>query len=427
MFFKKAIAVLAIGIASSSALAGGVPSFPQPTPQPETKLVVGYAGSGVQNQFDIKNAIKEEIKPLVDQCSSWVKVYAYLTSIGITPTPDEKDVTNYAKCSYEVLSAILLSDGFLEAGLSILKDISMNVVASALGYQFESSAYNLYTEDLLSNSPDSLEFASSATRDSIHTLASTFAPAYADFKNQQYTAYTEHNSLKLMIMRRGKDDNKEFGWKDLSTINGHKSRDKPSLAVFKNKLYLSFTGSSSNKLYITSTSDGVNWESARLINGHKSSKSPTLAVVKTDGIERLVAGFRGSSSKNLYFSGTYDGHNWNSANKVSDQSSNAPYLASHNGALFATFKGASTNNIYIIKSIDGGLTWSRATTLSSAHRSNRAPAISSHDGYLYMAYKGISSKNVYWIRSIDGLTNWSSATNKGAKTSGSLTLYTAKK
>ncbi|MCO7223016.1 hypothetical protein [Pleionea sp. CnH1-48] len=282
--------------------------------------------------------------------------------------------------------------------------------------QLNPKTYSLYLGNLQSNAGD----APLIDMYQREPMVSSTAISTVYFNGSYYAAFSEAESKKLKLARYTRGNG---SWRLLGQINSHKTSDKPSLAVFNGRLYIAFKGSSSNKIYISSTSNGTSWVPAKQIRSYQSSKSPTLAVANVGGNDRLVAAFRGSSSKKLYITGTYDGDNWSSAIKLSDQSSNAPYIAANGKYVYIAYKGASTNNIYIQRSINGGFNWEKAKKLSSAYRSNRGPAIAFHNNALHLTFKGISSNRIYRATSTDG-ANWSNATTMGSnKTSGSLTLW----
>jgi hypothetical protein len=70
-----------------------------------------------------------------------------------------------------------------------------------------------------------------------------------------------------------------------SVVINQTSPFTPSLALFKGKLYVAFitndvdsaTGVPSNRIFISSTDDGVSWSSAKFFNQH-SKCAPSLAV-----------------------------------------------------------------------------------------------------------------------------------------------------
>ena len=454
----KRISILMLSLLVSSG-SFAMSSFPanQPPEKDDHNLIVGYAGSGVKNlrSFDEK---------LVDGLTTMVKDrWDFLLScrdVLLEPVAFcDKDTGDCAYSDEELITRVtcylaatgtggdvswlpdwaneIKNNEDIKAAVDIMQNIHKYGIPILEGILSNYNVYNIYAESILNNHDDSPE----VTWDYSYKhggLESSYAhsnraPAFIDFNGQIYMAYIDEKKRIKVSTRNIEKENSV--WLSQGQVNSHKSSDKVSMAVFKGYLYMTFKGSSSNKIYVSRTKDGKNWEQAKTINNHQSAYSPTLSVVKSAGRDYLVAAFRGSSSKKLYFTRTVDGYNWDNANGIGDQSSNAPYIASHNGKLYMTFKGASTRNIYIKSSSDAGQTWSRGFKFNSSYRSDRAPAIASHKGFLYMAFKGISTNNVYWTRSSipDNSRSWNSAqvfkkndsTTKANHTSGSLTLYSS--
>lgn len=440
-------------------------SFPanQPPEKDDHNLIVGYAGSGVKNLRSFDEKIVDGLTTMVrDRWDFWLSC----RDVALEPVPFcDKDDRNCeytheeaitrVSCAAAVASAAgagsgptnvswipdwanaLINNKDIKAAVDIMQNIHTYGIPILEGILSNYNVYNIYAESILNNHDDSPEVTWNYSY-KYGGLESKYAhsnraPAFIDFNGQMYMAYIDEKKRIKISTRNIEEENS--AWLNQGQVNSHKSSDKVSMAVFKGYLYMTFKGSSSNKLYVTRTRDGKNWEQAKTINNHQSAYSPTLSVVKSGGREYLVAAFRGSSSKKLYFTRTVDGYNWDNANRISSQSSNAPYLASHKGKIYMSFKGASTRNIYIKSSNDAGLTWSRGFKFNSSYRSDRAPAIASHKGFLYMAFKGISSNNIYWTRSSspDNSRSWnpaqifkkSDSTTKANHTSGSLTLYSS--
>ncbi|MCA6060503.1 hypothetical protein HUF18_12000 [Thalassolituus sp. ST750PaO-4] len=408
------------------------------TQKPDEALTIGYAGSGVQNGTSIKEGVLGAVRDFAEPCVDAKKIICVTNPTDPICTAFSKDeLTSIsvveARGAAQCIASIWAfgSDSLAATIYSAVN--RAGIVVGVVGFlDSPSKQYDIYAESVLIRKNDKPEFFYNQTSGKSFSETSNRAPAYVDFNGRMYMAFVDPD-YKLKISSRQVGDTPQFGWNIPKQINSHKSGDKPSLAVFNNQLYVAFKGSGSNAIYISRSSDGVSWSAAKRINSHQSAYSPTLAVVKVNGADHLVAGFRGSSSKRLYFTHTVDGTNWISAVKNSEQSSNAPYLAEHNGALFAAFKGASTRDLYVMKSTDAGMSWTNAISLSNRYRSNRAPAIASHNGKLYMVFKGISTNNIYWTYSVDGLNSFTapvaylhdSVSGVSNKTSGSLTLYSS--
>jgi hypothetical protein len=81
-------------------------------------------------------------------------------------------------------------------------------------------------------------------------------------------------------------------------------------------------------------------------------------------------------------------------NKVSldDTSPFTPALASHDGRLFIAFRGDGNEQLNLMFSSDGGLTF--GGKFISGETSSEAPAIASTGGRLFIAWKGSGNDNL---------------------------------
>ncbi len=81
------------------------------------------------------------------------------------------------------------------------------------------------------------------------------------------------------------------------------------MAAFNGRLYIAFKANdSSNTLYVTSSSDGVNWTTlAKGYSGITFQGSPTMTVFNN----KLYIAFKANDSSNiLYVTSSSDGVNW---------------------------------------------------------------------------------------------------------------------
>jgi hypothetical protein len=81
-------------------------------------------------------------------------------------------------------------------------------------------------------------------------------------------------------------------------------------------------------------------------------------------------------------------------NKVilNETSNNGPALAFHNDALFLAWRGSGNDNLSVIVSDDGGVTFHGK--MISPESSDDAPALASHNGKLFLAFKGSGNDNM---------------------------------
>jgi hypothetical protein len=264
----------------------------------------------------------------------------------------------------------------------------------------------IYVEKLLSaTAPTPVTFSNNLQ------AKSAWAPSMEKFNGQYYMAFKDgYNRIYYSWSQDGRY------WANPYTVNGLMTIGTPQLQAFNGRLYLFFLRSDKAVVY-TSTADGSSWASLKS-TGAGSSKPPKLTVFKG----KMYMTYRGKSSQYLYVQSTSNGTSWSSAVQIRQKTSEAPSIAVHNGQLFIAYKGGTTERIYLIRS-SNGVSWTSSWIPSSTWKTDKGPAIESFNNKLYLAFKGTNSDKVYYSSSKNGINSWSAFVEKSySKSKGMLNL-----
>ena len=201
-------------------------------------------------------------------------------------------------------------------------------------------------------------------------------------------------------------------WSENVRIPNQKSKAAVALAVFRGVIHMVHLGDSSNTIWWSTSTDGINWTPNTPIPGQKSKATPALAVYN----DRLHMVHLGDSSNDIWWS-IYDGASWNKSDgtpgneRIPDQKSKAaPALAAYGGRLHMVHLGDSSNDIWW--SMYDGVSWKKddgatpGNTRIKGQQSKSSPAFAVFGGRLHMVHLGDSSNNIWWS-SFDGNDWWS--------------------
>ncbi|EWM14737.1 sialidase family protein [Kutzneria sp. 744] len=126
--------------------------------------------------------------------------------------------------------------------------------------------------------------------------------------------------------------------------------DGPALTVFNGQIYQAWRGATGNTINVASTFDGVHWSPTATVPGG-ASDSPALAVFNG----RLRLAWKGVPGDNrLFYSSSADGVNWTTFSPpIAGTTSGSPTLAAFDNGLYLAWKGATDNHLYFTISPDG--------------------------------------------------------------------------
>ena len=185
----------------------------------------------------------------------------------------------------------------------------------------------------------------------------------------------------------------------------------PSLKYFKNRLYAAFvtndvaiSGGSrvpSNRIFLTSTDDGVTWSAATFFNQY-SKNSPCLC--EWNG-SLYIAFIASDPSNRILVCSSADGSNWSGTTDTGQTSPQAPSLAAFNDNLYLAFVSNDSRNAILLCSMAPGGNWGGATNTNQSCRFS--PALSGFGDNLYLAFTANNDTQSLLVCSSQ---NWSADT-----------------
>ncbi len=228
------------------------------------------------------------------------------------------------------------------------------------------------------------------------------SPALAAFDGKLYVAWKGKDTDQRLFVSSSADG---VNWSAQVQAPSGSTSTSPALAAFDGKLYVAWKGKDTDqRLFVSSSADGVNWSAQVQAPSGSTSTSPALAAF--DG--KLYVAWKGKDTdQRLFVSSSADGVNWSAQVQApSGSTSTSPALAAFNGKLYAAWKGANTDqSLYLSASADG-VNWSAQVQAPSGSTST-SPALAAFNGKLYAAWKGKDTdQSLYLSASADGV-NWS--------------------
>jgi len=202
----------------------------------------------------------------------------------------------------------------------------------------------------------------------------------------------------------------------------------PGVASFLNQLYLVYKGAGTTDLYMAYYSGAsAKWYGnvaiKTMLGGitPASDAAPSLVVFNS----LLYAVYKEAGSNDIYLS-WFDGQTWygniaikNMPGALTSQTNRGLYPAVYNGLLYLVYKDAGSNTFYA--AWFDGTTWSGNIKISSqpggiSPESNYNPAVVVFNGKLYIVYKDQSSNKLYtaWFNG----TTWSGNTTISSQPGG---------
>lgn len=162
-----------------------------------------------------------------------------------------------------------------------------------------------------------------------------------------------------------------------------------ALAVHDGRLFIAWRDDN-NQLRMGFSNDGINFD-ATFVSTETSDVAPALA--SHNG--RLFIAWKGMGdgylnvAKVSLFASSAGAFGIDAIEEnvtLSDSTSDAPALASHDGRLFVAWKGSDNENLNVMFSDDNGTTFHGKNV--SAETSNAGPSLASHNGELFISWKG---------------------------------------
>jgi hypothetical protein len=235
------------------------------------------------------------------------------------------------------------------------------------------------------------------------------APAVTVFMDKLFIAFQANDpSNKLYVTSSADGINFEgpaTGYGDIPIGSA------PAMAVFLDQLFIAYQAKgTSNTLYVTSSADGITFKEPAGYSGIEIGSNPAMAVF----MDQLFIAFKANDSSNtLYLTSTTDGITFaNPAIGYSIKTGSAPAMAVFMDKLFIAFQGSDlSHTLYITWSTDG-INFTTPAVAYPGISIGSAPAMAVADNCLFISFRANdSSHTLYVTYSMDGSTFLNPATD----------------
>ncbi len=242
--------------------------------------------------------------------------------------------------------------------------------------------------------------------------ASPNRPAIAIFNNQLWCVYRLGSDSNKLAYRFSSPQDVDGQWTAGQVIPDHTTVEGPALAVFNNRLYCIYVGTSGdNSLYSTYWSHvNSSWSDAKKFPNHYSTWGPALAIHDN----KLWCVHTGNGrDQSLRYTTSSDGENWSDDTKFPGQiTASAPSLFVKDENLFCAHRGGTGDETLYYTSWNG-TTWrpDRKMLNNSVFsiESSHAPGVvyNADNKRLIMVFKGSGSDTqLYYGAAKDDSENW---------------------
>jgi len=187
-----------------------------------------------------------------------------------------------------------------------------------------------------------------------------------------------------------------------------------SIAVFENKIYISFADSISQGLDVFEAAVvpgavGYTFQLVYQDNTSPMTTSPAMAVLNNGSVNKLeiVYGVNTSSIKNAYYAVTFNGTSWTPASALGEgiASGAQPGMVQFNNKLWLCLQqNNSSHNLFYSSSSDG-ITWAAPTEVSSLQLGGGASMVVFNNDLVLATQQNNSNKEL-WIFSSPNGTTW---------------------
>ena len=207
----------------------------------------------------------------------------------------------------------------------------------------------------------------------------------------------------------------DAAWTTKRLTSNAGSSENPEVAVWGANVYVAWDDDSTgnHEIYFKKSADGgTTWASTkRLTNNETSSFAPTVAV---SGPNVYVVWYDHSTSVDeIYFLKSTDGGaTWPAPRKLADSPTSAQYpaIAVSGSNVFVVWSGFTSGNQEILfrKSTDGGATWLAIKRISISAGLSNFPRVAVDGSTVGVVWqdKTPGETDIYFRRSTDGGTTW---------------------
>ena len=238
---------------------------------------------------------------------------------------------------------------------------------------------------------------------------SNFAPAaaYKNTSNSYRLAWTGKDKRLNVMEGKSKRERVGYTFKNKVTFGSkvifeERSLFKPAIVFFKNKFFVSWTGTD-NFLYIMNLPEpNINSEKKSVLES-KSICAPALTVFKN----KLYCAWI-DSNKKINIASSVDVTNWSGKIVLNETSNSAPALASLASEMYLSWRGTDAKTRLNIKiSSDGENFYGKQTFFPDDPNptTESGPSLCAHKGSIYIAWQGKDNNQINFMRNING-SNW---------------------
>ncbi|MED2693805.1 hypothetical protein [Bacillus toyonensis] len=236
------------------------------------------------------------------------------------------------------------------------------------------------------------------------------SPSLVSHSGRLYLAWkgAGNDNLNLMF---SDDNGATFHSKKTFKETSHHS---PVLVSHGGRLFIAWTGRGEGNLNVakvvffgnTAGGFGIEGLEDKVVLNDTSEQSPSLASHN----DRLYLSWKGAGNDNLNLMFSDDnGANFHGKKTFKETSHHSPVLASHGGRLFIAWTGRGEGNLNVAKVVLFGNTSGEFAIEGLEDKvvlndtSEQSPSLASHNGRLYLSWKGAGNDNLNLFSSQDGV------------------------
>jgi hypothetical protein len=178
-------------------------------------------------------------------------------------------------------------------------------------------------------------------------------------------------------------------WSVLPTLPKTLSQNGPAIAAFQDRLYCVYATmlevpiSPWNFAISWATFDGASWSATQTIPGVSTSFRPSIAVFRN----RLYAAWKGLSNDSSLWYSSFDGNSWAPQQQIPGVGSEyGPSLAVCGNTLYAIWKSIPTNDFSVWWSSFDGHNWAPQQLAPPSILATLGPSIANFNDILYSAW-----------------------------------------
>jgi len=236
------------------------------------------------------------------------------------------------------------------------------------------------------------------SRQNFLEVSTSSSPSLAVFKDLLYMAWNGFGKDQS-IYWSSFDGTK---WERPQKMSGVGSSAGPSIATFNKLLYMAWNGDTNDTaIYWSCFNGGTGWAPQQRVGGVGTSGRPSLATLNN----LLYMAWRGTGDDEGVYWSSFNGTAWATQQNIAGIGTSAgPSLAPFQNSLYLAWNGAGIDQSIYWSSFDG-TKWETQQKMSGVG-SSAGPSIVSFNKMLYMVWNGdTDDMGIYWSR-FDGGTGW---------------------